>query len=390
MLPPDSRWTLHFGLTTVIYGLASLPTLWRMASPAAQSDIYQHTQIAQNLIAGGQWISYSLFFPLSHMATLGGANEFTTRAGVTLLLAAFVALKAVGILLCATMLLRAWFPAWLVTAAVMLSMALPSSGVWQDIYLGQLNANVWHNSTTIVASAFVVPTFTAFLIFLQRPSQSAAMVGALSLALATSFKPSFALCFLPAAALIGSIALRQRHAPSRDWVILISMASPTFAILVGQFVVTFARPSNAFPLKTPVIAPLEVWQRYSTNIPASLIASLGCLLLVTIILLAHRIELLSLSLAWAGVAVAVLLYALVGERDIAGAPVLDGNWTWSAVPAVACAFFVACIGVCRLVLCPSTRTWGILGIVLVIPHFAAGLYYFVTVGSSLQPTFIMN
>jgi hypothetical protein len=390
LLPNSSHAKTIVAASFILYGLACLPTLWRMASPLAQSDIFQHTQIANGLISSGQWISYSLFFPLSHFATLGEANELTTRVGVTLLLAAFIGLKSVGILLSAALLVRSWGFAWLVTAFAMVSMALPSGSNWKDIYLGQLNANVWHNSTTIVASAFVIPAFTAFLFFLKHPTRYAAISGAVFLALTTTFKPSFALVFLPAVLFVGGITLLKLRASLKTWAAFSLMLLPTVAVISVQFVVTFANPSSAFPSKEPVLAPFEVWQRYSPNIVASVVASLFCLAIVTIVLLIHRVEALALSLAWASIALAVILYALIGERDKLGAVVLDGNWTWSAVPAVLCGFFVACIGLSRLAQSPLTRVWGVAGFVILAPHALVGLYYLLVVGSSIQPTFIMN
>ena len=401
---PSRRWSLPIGggrkwthllTVAVVFGLICLPTFWRMASPSSQSDIYQHTQIAKALISNGQWISYSAFFPIAYLVTGAEATEFSTRVGVVLLLTLFVALKSLGILACSAILVRSWLSAWIITFFVMLGMSLPPSiTTWKDIYLGQLNANVWHNSTTIAASAFVIPTFTAMVIFLRRRNSLAAVSGAAFLCLATCFKPSFALAFFPALIIVGCCVLKCARAPKSSWTTLALVGAPTSVVMLIQFCVTYVSTVNAFPKKIPVFSPFEVWSMYSSNIPSSLIVSLGGVALVTTILFFHKTERISLALAWVTLGVGVFLYIMVAERDSAGVPVFDGNWTWSVVPAMSCVFFAATVGLTRLLMNSAfdrrRRVWALVGLLTITPHVVIGLYYLLTIGTGFQPTYMMH
>lgn len=376
----------------MVYGLTSLPTFWRLASPAADSDIPVHSQIAQRLVAEGQWFSYSLYYPIVHLVTLNESSEFTTRAGATLLLAFFVALKSVGILLAAAVFLGRWIQAWLVTAIVMFSMALPSVGALKDIYLGQLSANVWHNSTSIAAATFVVPSFAGFVLGLQSGQKKPFILGGSSLFLATLFKPSFAVVLLPSLMVVAVIGLLRCKSQRRVLAWMLGACTPTILLAASQYWVTFATPGDVITEKKPVLAPFEVWNHYSSNIPLSLVGSLGCLIAVSFIILPNSdgSERLAFGLSWLMVFVGVLTYALVGERDVMGARVLDGNWTWQVIPALSCAFFISAVGSLRLVMIPRTRAWGGVALGLLLLHLLVGAVYFATVGSWFMPVRIGN
>ena len=170
----------------------------------------------------------------------GRDGQGSIRVGSTVLLTLAVLTKAAVALHLGRRFMASDTFAILVALLYTFSMPLVDPLQPNRIYLGQLSANVWHNSTTILASALVLPTFVFAVRFLRTPSGPSSLGLATFMALTTLCKPNYTLALLPA--LVGLwiwIALRVNSTSRSSTKLLLASILPSIAVLVSQYLLVF-------------------------------------------------------------------------------------------------------------------------------------------------------
>lgn len=252
-----------------------------------------------------------------------------------------------------------------------------------DIYLGQITATVWHNSTNIAVAPFALLAFWASMRLVARPVWRPALIAGLATALAIAFKPNFGIAMVPVLGVAVLVRLIQTRAGwRRALTVIIAAAAPPFAILIVQFASIYG--GGLRREETLTIAPLAAWQLFSDNIPWSLLLSLLGVIIALIVLLALRQHTCEQMLAWAVLGLAILQLSLFAERLPDGSLAESGNWFWGAYTALmvlvlwsatALRASISRAGTTRRRILPIVAV-GFLGL-----HVAAGIYYALSVGT---------
>lgn len=240
----------------------------------------------------------------------------------------------------------------------------------QDIYLGQIAPNLWHNPTAVFAWPFAIVLFLAALQFLQHRRRRALIAVGILFLLNTIAKPNFVLAFGP----VFSIACLYRFGFSRRSLAEQMILAPTVFLLAGQALwMSHAHPGAE---STIVIAPLVAWRNYSRWIPLSILRSIA-FPLAYIALRPDRLrDSGRLTLAWftLGSALAwALLFAESGPRT------RDFNFIWGAHLAL---YIVFVATIMDYLSSPArkmeTFLWVLFGL-----HLLSGALYFLKIGVGL-------
>lgn len=387
------KWGQLVGFSIFVTALAS-PGLWRLSQWDAQSDMLGHFLIASKLIAEGQWYTYSSYYPAIYILTLGG-NENLAQISSFLLLALLTGLKAGTALYFA----RKWMTherlAQLVALSYSFAMPVVNPFKPEDVYLGQFSANVWHNSTTIMASVFVLPAFWFGLRLLERADVRSAVWFSIFLFGLVASKPNFALSLGPVLALAALwLWWRDRNQTGfRRALLLTASVVPALVALLTQYIIVFQQRAVLADVQV-VIAPFTVWQSYTSNIPFSLVQSLaGPVVVIWALGFRGLIRDRFLSVALVVLLVSLGQYVLIAEVLPDGSYAIDGNWTWAVIPSIALVFFrIAAITITRLEVPGTTKQmqvpWMVAGLVVTI-HVLSGLYYVSNVGVDGFRTFAL-
>ncbi len=263
-----------------------------------------------------------------------------------------------------------------------------------DAYLGQFSANVWHNSTTIMASIFILPAFWFGVGMLGASTKRSTIFFSVSLLGLVASKPSYAMALIP---VLGTIAIwhvlidRQANSVKRLYQLAIAVA-PSIILLVFEYLVVFfgtVRDEGSI-----AFAPFALWNAYSTNLPLSLILSIaGPIAVVWAYGLRESVHDRYLVVAGATLFVALSQYILLaGIRDD-GALHTDGNWTWAVIPAMGIVFFVCTSLVlaklASMDIIPTDKIPWLVAGGLIFLHVLSGLYYVFSVGVDGFRTYVM-
>lgn len=382
--------TLYFSLAMA--GLAS-PAIWRLSSPLAQSDIAAHFQLATTYVEQGYWFLYSIYYPLIYIFTLGG-NQDLIQVSSFILLTSLTAIKAGIALHFARKLIASERLAQIVAVTYVFAMPIVNPFQPDDAYLGQFSANVWHNSTTIMASIFVLPAFWFGVEMLGVSNKRSTIIFSLSLLGLVASKPSYAMALIP---VLGIIAiwhlLRDRQASSVKRLYRLSFAiAPSLILLIFEYLMVFfgtVRDEGSI-----AFLPFAIWNAYSTNLPLSLFLSLaGPVAVVWAYGLRNTVHDRYLAVACATLFVALSQYVLLAGIWTDGALHTDGNWTWGVIPAMGIVFFLCTsLVLTKLTSMDITLTGKIPWLVaggLIFLHVLSGLYYVFSVGVDGFRTYVM-
>lgn len=385
------KWGHLLGFSIFITAVAS-PGLWRLSFPGTQSDITAHFDLATALISDGQWYTYSLYYPTIYVLTLGGNGNFAQISSF-LLLALLTGIKAGTALYFA----RKWMSherqAQLVALTYCFAMPIINPFKPDDVYLGQLSANVWHNSTTIMASVFVLPAFWFGLRLLERADVRSAVWFSIFLFGLVASKPNFVLSLGP---VLGLAALwlwwwDRSQSGLRRMLLLTAAAIPSLLLLFVQFIIVYQQEA-ILPERQIAFAPFKVWETYTTNIPFSLALSIaGPAVAIWALGLRGLIRDRFLVLALSVFLVSLGQYALIAELTPDRTYAYDGNWTWAVIPSIALVFFrITAITIARLEAPERIKQiqvpWLIAGLVIAL-HVLSGIYYVMNVGIDGFTTF---
>lgn len=247
----------------------------------------------------------------------------------------------------------------------------------QDVYLGQVAPNLWHNPTVIFAWPLVILLFFFGLDFLERRRSAILIAVAVLFLLNTVAKPNFVLAFGP----VFSVACLYRFGFSRRFLLEQTALVPTVLVLAAQAHWTYSH-ANPATASSIVLAPLAAWRSRSHWITLSILRSIAFPLAYLILRPDRLRDSARLGMAWLtfGSALAwALLFAESGPR------LRDFNFLWGAHLAL----FVLFAATIMDYLCSPSRAprtlfrsevwlWLLFGL-----HLLSGILYFLKIGVGL-------
>lgn len=237
---------------------------------------------------------------------------------------------------------------------------------------GYIGPNLFHNPTLLLLKPLAMAQFVLAVDALHEKRSGWLWIVSTALvsAAAAFSKPSYAICLMPALAVLVLIRLTRKQPV--DWArLLLGVVAPTLAFLVWQFVITYGQETSS----AIIFAPLVVMNHYSApgSLPVKLMLSLVFPLAVTLLCWKNAIRSRKIQLGWLGFvfsAILVYLFSETGTRQFAA------NFYWSAEVAVfilfaACVWFLAEY---KTLLNASFRKWWVVATGLA--HLLVGITYY--------------
>mgnify|MGYP001240476092 CR=1 FL=1 len=209
-----------------------------------------------------------------------------------------------------------------VIISLILIFTMPICNWWSNnIYLGQLTPNVWHNPTTIVAMPLAIILFFYTCKKLHTLDLKNYFIISGLVVINLLCKPNYLLAYLP----VFIIFLVCKFIKNKDFkvlkgIVIISFSS--IAVLICQFLFTYGGNNVSGGI---VFAPLAVWGHYSPNVLASLFLSIAFPLVYAIIYFSKVRVNKSIIFSWAIFIVSLLQFTFLAESGVRG---LDGNFGW--------------------------------------------------------------
>lgn len=370
--------------TTLLSGIIAFPLLVRLTSAGVETDILKHAELAREIVASGNLISYSLWYPLIFAASGGGESVFLARAASVILLTGFVAAQGLVAFVIARRYLESDGVTMLAAMSTVVVTPLVNPQFPQDVYLGQFSATVWHNSTTIMAAPFVLIAFAAALRMLEHLTLKNSALFGIAVLASVLAKPNFAIAFLPVAGIALVLALARSRTHWRTSLSFIAVAFvPVTLLLIVQYVAVYGQGgARQAPL---LIEPFAVWNLHSDNLVLSVVLSLAGP--AAVLALAHVVPetYRALTLGWCTVGVAILQAILLAEEAVPGVVAGSANWFWGAHSAVLPLFLYSFIAVLvaapRAVRQPGVGVAAFIAGSLLLAHVASGVYYALSIGT---------
>jgi hypothetical protein len=362
----------------ILAASVAMPVLLRLSQ--GHSDISAQAALAARMVQGGGWISYTLWYPLIYLTSSGSADPALLRSiSVSFLVAAVVA-KTLAVYYLGWACTRRRGAAAAIALLMLVAMPLLSPGLAQGIYLGNVTANVWHNSTQMFALPFALAAFVAAVALLRAPTASRALLCGLLILISTMAKPNYTLALLPVLGLALLWTMRlARTRPVRQLAVICLAFLPAVLLLGSQYLLVFG--SKGVRETQLVVAPLAVWSAYSVSIPVSIGLSIAGPLAVLLVLPKRWRNNEAMVLAWLVLGVSVLQLTLLAERLASGAIAMDGNFFWGSYSAIFMVFLVSAILLARAFLDGPTsrgrRAAMVAAAVVLSLHAGSGIYYVV-------------
>lgn len=379
----DRREMAAVVIVGVLVGTMSAIPLWRLTDPSSVSDILRHAAIAVELVESGSAFSYSLWYPLIWLFTAGG-DPALFRISSVMLLSSFVVLKSLLIYLIARE--RRVDVGTSSALAFGLSFVAPliDPNAPNDIYLGQVSATVWHNSTNIMVAPFAVLAFWLFVRLAEDRNGRTATMAGLAIAASVLVKPNFAIALLPVAGVFLVLsAVLGRDSWRRAAAILGLALGPAVVTLMVQYILIYtgddARSAGL------VIRPFEVWSAQTDNLPLSLALSFGALGAAVLALLVGRSLSVGSAIALLVLCTAVVQFVLLAElASEAGNVAESANWAWGSHTALLVAVLWVVLDLVQGLERRGDngqRRWLVAGLALMGLHVVSGVYYALVVGT---------
>ncbi|WP_187976155.1 hypothetical protein [Mycetocola sp. JXN-3] len=374
-------------IITVVLSLLSAPVFYRLSQPGVRSDLLAHAHLARGMVENGGWFSYSLWYPLFHFLSFGSDRPGVVVATIVILLTAFTVLKGWVVFWIAQRHLASTQLSVLVALVVGVVMPMIDPSHPANLYLGQVSANVWHNSTNVMVAPFAIAAFYAGIVFLQRLTIRSALIFSGLVMLSTLCKPNFSLALLPVIGIATIvIVIRRREAVAHAIKLILIAFAPVAALLILQFTIVFL--SGTVRDTTLGISPFVVWSHFSANISYSLALSLAgpILMLLAMSPLARRS--LEIQISWFALLVAIAQYALLVEVFPNGDVSFEGNWTWGSYTTITVVFVFSLIHTLRQLSVPRLDVWPRVALFLaglaVAAHTFSGIYYLLNVAKTIN------
>jgi hypothetical protein len=224
--------------------------------------------------------------------------------------------------------------------ALALAMALPKWWDFPAVYLGQVNANVWHNPTAVFAAPLALLVFLEAMRYWDEPTRVRALSVGIWSALCALAKPNYLLAFLPCfAPVLVAVAVREvrrgRLPVGGALACLLAAFGPPVAALAWQYLSTFGEGGSRI-----LFAPLEVWSMWTppAYVPAAVLGGVAFPLVAAACFPRRALADRRFLFAGAVLAVAVAQFAL-----LATTPKTDsGDFGWALVPSAYILFVEAC------------------------------------------------
>jgi hypothetical protein len=256
-----------------------------------------------------------------------------------------------------------------VTLLLAVVMALPKWWKWPQIYLGQVNPNVWHNPTAIFVAPLALLVFREGMRYLDRPRLETALSLGLWASACCLAKPNYVLAFYPCFGLPLVAAAWRSWRLGRDSAfdalghVLVSCLPPV-ATLAWQF-------SKGFEGDHSVgFDPFAVWTYYVKwyLIPSAILAGVAFPAVVAALFPREAWRDRRTLFSWCVLAVSLAQFALLTELPKDRSPY--GNFGWAMVAAD----YVLFVASCRL-LFQQPRGWRVtLSLGVLVLHAASGAF----------------
>jgi hypothetical protein len=320
-------------------GLAALAIFIQIFRLDVSTDLAPHADMTVAALKTGDWPGNFLFYGLNALFAGFSTDVRLVRVSAAAILTVAVVAKYLLSYRFASAELRrigvGASPATTagVIAALMFAFSIPTG----TAYIGQLPANVWHNSTTIVLMPLSLGLFALTLAYVRTGVRKWLLWAILVGALGVATKPTFAMALgfaLPLFALLQRRDLRS----VRDTLGL----SIVLALAVGlQYLYIYkAGPGTTESDSSVVLRPLHVWESYTASIPLSLLASLALPLVALAVLRRRLWDYDAFRYASLLTVVAIAMFALLSES---GPREFDGNFAWQSYVAVFLLFLVTTV-----------------------------------------------
>lgn len=372
-------------LTAVVMAIAAT-TMWRLTS-GYSNDIIPHAQLAAQYAEDGSLLTYSLWYPLIWVSTGGGQPESFRAASVALLVLLVAAKALVAYIIAQRFLAQPWSSAAIAFGVTVFAPLVDPMSP-RDVYLGQITATVWHNSTNIAVAPFALLAFWMATRAVGSLSAQSAFLAGVTAALAIAVKPNFGVAMLPVFAVALCVGLARSRTDWRHGLrVLAGAGLPPVLVLAGQYASVYGGGLDRTESLT--IAPFLVWSAYSSSIPWSILLSLAGVGTALVVLALRREISQALVLAWAVLGVAVVQMSLFAEMRADGSIEPSGNWFWGAYTALMVVALYSAIGV-RDSLASARGRDRVLPIVAALAlsaHVASGLYYALSLGTEFYGSY---
>lgn len=365
-------WSLAIALSTM---LLTAPIIWRLTRPGGPSDLITHANMASSMVKSGGWISYSIYYPIIHLASLGNHDEKLTRFAIVFVISLLVSIKALVIFHVVRFFAGTLGFALAITAIATIGTALMNPANPGDIYLGQFAPTVWHNSTTILAEPLVILSFAAFMWLFKSLNFQASYMFAILIFLCALAKPSFAIAFLPVAGV--ALLIRLIQDKSNTWFPLLSISFlPVTGLLAYQYYATFTSELVAWHTG---IVPFVTWMKFSENLPLSFFLSFGPALLAVACFPKFFKQSPELLISWLATALAFTQLLLLAEVYSDGTLSFDGNFFWGIYQCLLIVYLVTMGLIIKVSLADTTPLDRKVGLSVAaigfVGHGVTGLYY---------------
>lgn len=281
------------------------------------TDIQEHAFDSLSIVRGDLKLPNFLYFLLVWLLAAGQSNVYLLLGASALLLGAALGAKY----LITRKLLSEWgleTQAALLLAWTLLFVAnLPGPSFY---YLGQINPNIWHNSTLIFVMPFALLLFRSGLRYVENPSMRGAAAIAGWILLNLWIKPSFFFCF---GAVFPLMLLLRWKLGRAFWMGLLPLILG-LCVLWLQTAILFPGDGRGEGI---ALKPLYVWSAGTSNIALSVLASYA-FPLAYVLCYPGRLRERSLLFSWLMVIWGLMIFALLTET---GSRALHGNFAWQNI-----------------------------------------------------------
>jgi hypothetical protein len=270
---------------------------------------------------------------------------------------------------------RGWIAAVAVTVILLLVTPINLLTLKEhNLYWGYISIHTYHNPTILLLNplALVVFLFAVRIFDSHRASLKTVFVCGIVAALTIMAKPSYAICLLPALAILTAFSLLRKRAI--DWGLLVGIALPTMIVLVWQYLYVDVYGRGGF-----TFAPFQVMRAYSPDglLPKFLLSLLFPLCVLVSYFKQARTN-LTIQLAWLAFALGAFYSYFMAETILWQ----DANFLWSGQISLLILFIISThFWLAQNVTLLSARqiSWkfGLCATVLAL-HVASGIAFYVS------------
>jgi hypothetical protein len=242
----------------------------------------------------------------------------------------------------------------------------------ENHYLGQIPANVWHNSTIVFLMPFAVALFGLAVRYLRTADAGLVKWMIVLIVFNVLVKPSLMFCFIP----IFPIAalLRFGWGTPPFWRAVGVTAAAGLAVLLQYLYIYVVKPEGTGMQNdgSIALAPLDVWHAYTKSVWLALLASY-VFPLVALAAGGRRVAgNLGVQFALAMTVVGVIEFAVLKET---GSREFDGNFLWQAIVTTYLLFLAIVAATLRWVRATGWTWRNGLVTLAFLAHVVAGFLY---------------